>query len=115
MPVAHPARDAESACGLHQVPAVADALHEAVDLEAEHGGGHDRRSLAQSPGEAGEPDLILAVETKDYLTNAQQLAVQKKFEKFMAQDTHQLDTGMGERKVMRKLAGGMELQELKLK
>ena len=64
---------------------------------------------------AGEPDLILAVEAKDYLTNAQQLAIQKKFEKFMAQDTHKLDAGMGERKVMRKLSGGMELQELKLK
>ena len=64
---------------------------------------------------AGEPDLILAIETKDYLTNAQQLAVQKKFEKFMAQDTHKLDAGMGERKVMRKLSGSMELQELKLK
>ena len=64
---------------------------------------------------AGEPDLILAIETKDYLTNAQQLAVQKKFEKFMAQDTHKLDAGMGERKVMRKLDGSMELQELKLK
>ena len=64
---------------------------------------------------AGEPDLILAVETKDYLTNAQQLAVQRKFEKFMAQDTHKLDAGMGERKVLRKLSGSMELQELKLK
>ena len=64
---------------------------------------------------AGEPDLILAVETKDYLTNAQQMAIQKKFEKFMAQDAHKLDSGMGERKVMRKLSGGMELQELKLK
>jgi hypothetical protein len=64
---------------------------------------------------AGEPDLILAVETKDYLTNAQQLAIQKKFEKFMAQDAHKLDTGSGERKVMRKLSGSMELQELKLK
>ena len=65
---------------------------------------------------ADEADLILAIETKDYLTNAQQLAVQKKFEKFMAQDnTHKLDAGMGERKVMRKLSGSMELQELKLK
>ena len=64
---------------------------------------------------AGEPDLILAVETKDYLTTAQQLAVQRKFEKFMAQDTHKLDAGMGERKAMRKLSGSMELQELKLK
>jgi hypothetical protein len=64
---------------------------------------------------AGEPDLILAIETKDYFTTAQQLALQKKFEKFMASDTHKLDAGSGERKVMRKLDGGMELQELKLK
>jgi hypothetical protein len=33
----------------------------------------------------------------------------------MAQDAHKLDAGMGERKAMRKLSGGMELQELKLK
>ena len=64
---------------------------------------------------SGEPDLILAIEAKDYLTNAQQLALQKKFEKFMASDTRKMDTGSGERKVMRKLDGGMELQELKLK
>ncbi len=64
---------------------------------------------------SGEPDLILAIEAKDYLTTAQQLALQKKFEKFMASDTRKLDAGSGERKVMRKLDGGMELQELKLK
>jgi hypothetical protein len=45
----------------------------------------------------------------------QQRAVQKQFEKYMAQDTHKIDAGMGERKVMRKLSGSMELQELKLK
>lgn len=64
---------------------------------------------------SGEPDLILAIESKDYLSNAQQLAMQKKFEAFMASDAHKLDAGMGERKSMRKLDGGMELQELKLK
>ena len=64
---------------------------------------------------AGEPDLILAIEAKDYLTNAQQLALQKKFEKFMASDTRKMEESSGERKVMRKLDGGMELQELKLK
>lgn len=63
----------------------------------------------------GEPDLILAIESKDYLTNAQQLELQKKFEAFMAADTRKMDTQSGERKVMRKLAGGMELQELVLK
>ncbi len=64
---------------------------------------------------AGEPDLILAIETRDYLTNAQQLDIQKKFEAFAAEDAHKLDSGMGERKGMRKLDGSMELQELKLK
>ncbi len=63
----------------------------------------------------GEPDLVLAVETKDYMTNAEQLALQKKYEEFMAMDTRKMDTAGGERKVMRKLAGSMELQELKLK
>jgi hypothetical protein len=64
---------------------------------------------------AGEPDLILAVESKDYLSNAQQLDIQKKYEAFMAKDTHKMDSEGGARKVMRKLNGGMELQELKLK
>ena len=63
----------------------------------------------------GEPDLILAVESKDYLTNAEQLAIQKKYEAFVAMDQRKLDTAGGERKVMRKLVGNMELQELKLK
>ncbi|MBW8758727.1 MAG: hypothetical protein JF586_14030 [Burkholderiales bacterium] len=64
---------------------------------------------------AGEPDLILAVEGKDYLTNAQQLEIQKKYEEFMAKDNRKMTTESGDRKVMRKFVGGMELQELKLK
>ena len=63
----------------------------------------------------GEPDLILAVESKDYLTNAQQLDIQKKYEAFMAKDNRKMTSESGERKVMRKFIGGMELQELKLK
>lgn len=64
---------------------------------------------------SGEPDLILAVESKDYLTNAQQLEIQKKVEALMAKDPHKFDTESGERKAIRKLDGGMELQELRLK
>jgi len=63
----------------------------------------------------GEPDLILAIESKDYLSNAEQLAIQKKYETFMAMDQRKMDTAGGERKVMRKLTGNMELQELILK
>jgi hypothetical protein len=64
---------------------------------------------------AGEPDLILAVESKDYLSNAQQLDIQKKYEEFMAKDSRKMTAESGDRKVMRKFVGGMELQELKLK
>ena len=63
----------------------------------------------------GEPDLILAIESKDYLSNAEQLALQKKFEAFMAMDQRKMQSAGGERKVMRKLVGSMELQELNLK
>ena len=64
---------------------------------------------------AGEPDLILAIESRDYLSNAQQLAFQKKYEEFMAKDNRKMDVEAGERKVLRKINGSMELQELKLK
>jgi hypothetical protein len=71
--------------------------------------------FAVNNSRSGEPDLILAIETKDYLTTAQQLDMQKKFEAFMAMDARKLDSESGERKVLRKLDGSMELQELKLK
>ena len=63
----------------------------------------------------GEPDLILAVEYKDYYSNAQQLAQQKKVEAFLASDTRKMESESGERKSIRKLAGSAELQELILK
>lgn len=64
---------------------------------------------------AGEPDLILAIEYKDYFPNAEQLAQQKRLEAFMTRDARKLSSQSGERKVMRKFAGGMQLQELVLK
>ena len=64
---------------------------------------------------SGEPDLILAVEYKDYYTNAEQLAQQKRLEAFLASDARKMESQSGERKAMRKLAGSVELQELNLK
>jgi hypothetical protein len=64
---------------------------------------------------AGEPDLILAVEYKDYMTTAQQLDMQNKFEAMMQQDVHKSDAASGERKSMRTQLGSMEMQELKFK
>ena len=63
----------------------------------------------------GEPDIVLALEFKDYIPTAQQLEMQKKVEALLASDTHKEDAASGERKSMRKLMGSMELQELKLK
>jgi hypothetical protein len=63
----------------------------------------------------GEPNLILAVEYRDYFGNAEQLAQQKKLEAFLASSTRKMDTEFGGRVTMRKTLGGMELQELKLK
>jgi len=63
----------------------------------------------------GEPDLILAIEYKDYFSNAQQLAQSKRLEEFLARDARKLEIQSGERESMRKVIGGMELQELLLK
>ena len=63
----------------------------------------------------GEPDLILTVETKDYMKNAEQLAIQKKVQEFLATDSHKADSASGERKKMRTLAGTAQLQELVFK
>jgi hypothetical protein len=71
--------------------------------------------LAVNAQRHDEPDLVLAVELKDYQSNAQQLAFQKKVEAMLAADTRKQDAASGERGAMRKLVGNMQLQELILK
>jgi hypothetical protein len=63
---------------------------------------------------AGEPDLILAVEPKEY-SKAGQLSQQKKVEALLAADQRKMEAQSLDRSLMRKFAGGMELQELVLK
>jgi hypothetical protein len=63
----------------------------------------------------GEPDLILAVQYRDYYSNAEQLKQQKRFEEHLATTTRKMEAQLGERNVIRKLMGYMELQELNLK
>ena len=63
----------------------------------------------------GEPDLILAIEFKDYRTKAQGEAFQKKVEALLAADARKQTSDSGQRGTMRKLTGNMELQELVLK
>ena len=64
---------------------------------------------------SGEPDLMLAVEYKDYIPVAQQMEMQKKFEAMMASDVRKMEMASGERHKMRTEMGSIELQELKLK
>lgn len=64
---------------------------------------------------AGEPDLILAIESKDYYSKAEQLVQQKKVEALLAADQRKMEAQSLGRDPMRKFAGGMELQELVLK
>ena len=63
----------------------------------------------------GEPDLILAVEYKDYYSNAQRTAQQDKVAAFLASSARKMESEYGDRKVMRKSLGNMELQELILR
>ncbi len=62
-----------------------------------------------------EPDVILAIEYKDYGSNAQQLALQKKVQAALAMDPHTMESASGQREKLRTVIGAMQLQELKLK
>lgn len=75
----------------------------------------DYRVLATNNARAGEPDLILIVEYKDYQTTAQQEAFQKKVNAAMAMDNRKQASANGERGKMRELMGSTEYQELILK
>lgn len=85
------------------------------ELQKKEGAVVSYHILAINNTRNGEPDLILAIEFKDYLPTAQRLELQKKVEAMLASDAHKEDAASGERKSLRKLAGSMELQELKLK
>jgi hypothetical protein len=62
-----------------------------------------------------EPNLILAVEYKDYTPIAEQLRIQKRMEASLSTDAHRAEAASGERVKMRTELGSMELQELKFK
>ncbi len=75
----------------------------------------DYEVLATNNARAGEPDLVLIVEYKDYQTTAQQEAFSKKVNAMMAMDQRKQATANGERGKMRELMGSTEYQELILK
>lgn len=75
----------------------------------------DYHVLATNNARAGEPDLILIVEYKDYQTTAQQEAFSKKLNAMLAMDNRKQASANGERTKMRELMGSTEYQELILK
>lgn len=64
---------------------------------------------------AGEPNLFLAVEYKDYTPIAVQEAFQKKMNGMMKTDERKQDKGFSDRESMRSLVSSMQMEELKLK
>lgn len=70
--------------------------------------------LAVNNARADEPNLILLVETKDYLTNAQQEALNNKINAMLASDDRKQAAGNAERGAMRQPMGSVEYQELVL-
>lgn len=75
----------------------------------------DYHVLSTNNPRAGEPDLILLVEYKDYLTTAQQEAFNKKVNTMMSQDRRTANAAGAERGKMREPLGSTEYQELILK
>jgi hypothetical protein len=75
----------------------------------------DYHVLATNNARAGEPDLVLVVEYKDFLTTAQQEAMRNKVNALLAQDNRKASTASGERGKMREQLGSVEYQELILK
>jgi hypothetical protein len=62
-----------------------------------------------------EPNLILLIEYKDYLTNAQQDAFNAKLNAYLASDDRKQTAANGARGAMREQWGSIEYQELVLK
>jgi hypothetical protein len=62
-----------------------------------------------------EPNLILLIETKDYMTNAQQEAFNNKLNAFLASNDRKQGAASAGRGAMREQWGSVEYQELVLK
>lgn len=62
-----------------------------------------------------EPNLILLIETRDYLTTAQQDAFSKKLNAYLASDDRKMGAAAASRGAMREQWGSTEYQELILK
>ncbi|MGX7927148.1 hypothetical protein ACWPMX_11330 [Tsuneonella sp. HG094] len=75
----------------------------------------DYHVLASTNPRAGEPDVILVVEYKDYQTTAQQEAFNKKVNAMLQQDDRKAGAASAERVKMREQMGSVQYQEMVLK
>ncbi|HEX5644542.1 MAG TPA: hypothetical protein VFX62_03415 [Erythrobacter sp.] len=75
----------------------------------------DYHVLASTHPRDGEPDLILIIEYKDYMTTAQQQAFDKKVNAMLSQNDRQAGAASAERGKMREQMGSVQYQELVLK
>jgi hypothetical protein len=71
--------------------------------------------LSNNNKRAGEPDLYLVTIFDHVTTPAEDIAREKEFNAFMAQNTRQLDAASGSRAKYRHLGGNFLLQELRPK
>lgn len=71
--------------------------------------------LATQNARQGEPDLLLVIEYKDFLTTAQQEAFNKKVNALLGQDDRKAAVASVERGKMREAIGSVQYQELVLK
>lgn len=71
--------------------------------------------LATDERRNDEPDLILVIQYKDYMTTAQQESMRKKVNALLAQNDRQATAAAGERRKMREQMGTTKYQELILK
>jgi hypothetical protein len=69
--------------------------------------------LSNNNKRAGEPDLYLVTIFDHVTTPAEDVAREKEFNAYMAQNTRQQDAGSGQRAKFRKLGGNFLLQELR--
>jgi hypothetical protein len=75
----------------------------------------DYHILSNNNKRAGEPDLYLVTVFDHVTTPAEDIAREKEFNAYMAQNTRQQDAGSGQRAKFRKLGGNFLLQELRWK
>lgn len=75
----------------------------------------DYHVLASTNPRAGEPDVILIIEYKDYQTTAQREAFNKKVGAMLQQDNRKAGAASAERVKMREQMGSVQYQEMILK